>query len=255
MIKSKYLNLLWILGLYTMSCNLPYTQKKIIKIQDGDFYKIGSIFKDSLFHGEVKILDSNNNFIGYSYYSYGIKNGPEVFFYSGKIISDSFNYLNGYEDGFAYKFDTLGKLQYRSQYFRGIPSGSTTVYSKTGAIKDYYFSNLDGEYLYRITPINDSVFKEKGKLINFQISPINSDGKNKILLSLYLLDNPFIKTHYAIAVLDENKKIIESHRIVSKELFFQKELEPLGIREKYAIVYYQFNSSKGRDDLIVQEIE
>lgn len=236
-------------------CNKPKSINNLTIIKENGYTFIGKCDKDSLFEGKVLIFDSLNNNIGYSTYLNGIKNGSELLYHKQNIKSDSINYYYGYKDGFAYKYDSLGNLQFRVQYYRGIPYGSTTVYNKSGAITDYYFSNLDGKSLYRIKPLNDSVYKESGKVINFQISPINTDGKNKLLLSLYLLDNPFFKTHYAIGVLDEHNNIIKSESIVSKVSFIQMELNPLSSNEKYAIIYYHFNSAKGRDDMIIHFIE
>ena len=215
----------------------------------------GHFIKDSLFHGLVKIFDSSGNYLGYSNYYYGIENGPHVLFSKNNVKTDSLNFKYGLENGYAYKYDSSGRLTFQVYYFRGLPSGSTCVYDESGNFLDYYFLDLDGDLIYSLTPINDSMLTEIGSPINLKVRSQNSGGINKNILMLYVLDIPFYKTHFEIAIVDRNDRIISSKKIITKDLFYQQELDSLVDDERYAIVFHRYNKAKGRDDLMIKIVE
>lgn len=214
----------------------------------------GKILKDSIFDGIVKYFDKENRNLGFSTFKYGLKNGPSVNYFQSGNKSDSINFKNGLEDGYAYKYDSLGRLLYETYYFNGLAVGGVTEFTQ-GKIREYYFMNFERRLIYSIKALSDSTYEEKGKEINaFMYSRSEGTG-NKNILFVYLIKPPYVKTHFEIAIFDKNRKILSSKEINSQIFFYEQIVEDLADGNKYGIIFYKYNRYKNKDDLVIRLIE
>lgn len=233
-----------------------FEKNKLIRINDEDgSYMEGEVIKDSIFHGVVKHFDNENNNIGYSNFKYGLKNGPSLAYFKSGIISDSVNYINGLENGFGYKYDSTGRLNFKSFYYHGMPIGHVFNYDEYGNVKEYHFNNFEKKRIYSIKILSDSTFQENGEEINASIYSRYEHGKLEYVVFLYLLNPPFYKNYYEIAVFNKNKKVIFSNRIETNQCFYEQVIEELPNGNSYGIVMHKFNSYKQKDDLVIRLIQ
>jgi len=237
------------------SCVNNKKNENIVRIKDSNgIISEGKLFADSLFNGRVKYFDSLNNYLGYSTFKYGIKEGVEVAYLKNGNLSDSSFYHNDKQNGFGYKYNGNGKLLYKTYYLNGRPFGHLFEYDTLGNISHYYFINFERKIIFESFK-KDSVEYQKGELIQANLySEINGDRQTDYLF-LYLLSFPYGQSHYEIAVLDSNNKIISSKRIISTECYYEQAIPSLPNGLKYAIVLHTYNFFKKKDDLKIKIIE
>ncbi|MDP4284776.1 MAG: hypothetical protein Q8891_10145 [Bacteroidota bacterium] len=228
---------------------------KIIRLKGPDgIISEGKYFEDSLFDGKVKYFDSLNEYLGYSTYRYGVKDGPEVSYFKNGKISDSSFYHDDLRNGFAYRYNKNGTLVYKSYYINDRPFGHLYEYDSLGRITHYYFINFERKIIFE-TFKKDTVDYAKGEEIQGNTYSEDAGQGDDDFLFLYLFANPFLKSHYEIGIVDSSKKIISSKLIYSKDCYYEQELKILPNGEKYAIILHTYNPYKKKDDLKIRIIE
>lgn len=230
------------------SCSNKRNIKRISYIKEG-YYEEGVCIKDSIFDGVVKRISLDGIYLGYSTYSYGILNGPYVNKFSNDVTKDSLTFKYGLRSGTGYKYDSLGRLVYKTSYYNDRVVGDTYDYYSNGTIKRYEFKNFEGlsDYIIKFT---DKDTLDYGDFPNYRCDTVTIDDKSKeIHLFLYLINLPNVKMHYEIAQVSQRKNIVWSKKIVSDAPFFETNLPLLSPDSNYAIVTHIFNKYKGRDDL------
>jgi hypothetical protein len=234
-----------------LSCK---TNKKYLEIKqdDGELAK-GAVINDSLFDGPVKYYDSLNNYLGFSIFKNGVENGLAVKYENG-VISDSLFFENGTKNGRAYKFNSKGKLIYECFYYNDRMVGGTTECDSNGSPIHYYFVSFEGEDIFQVK-YEDTTYWESGSPINAKVSNRLIDGKLKAQLFLYLFNPPSPPRHYEIAVLDSNRKIINSKKIDESNFFYETYLDTLPSTQSYAVVLHVFNKADKRNKLVISEIK
>ena len=241
--------------LMSSSCVDSEKNEVLLIFNKDSSYQKGSIFNDSLYHGVVNLYDKKNKNIGYTNFKYGLKNGPSVLYFDSGIISDSVNYINGLKNGYEFKYDSSGKLLFNCYYHQGLKLGHVIKYDVNGKISEYHFNGFEKRLLYSITQLSDSVFEERGEEINAIVYRTYEQNIEKVMLFLYILNPPYYKNHYEIAIFDTNKKMISSKKIISDHCFYEQELALLPRGNTYGIVMHKFNSYKLKDDLVIKLIQ
>lgn len=242
---------LFCLSILFISCASDSKTSK--KLQANGDYLVGTVRDDSVYNGIVKVYDKNNRYLGYRNYKYGLEDGVSVHYYRNGASDSSF-FSKGLKNGYAYKFDALHRLRHKNYYYNDRPLGHNYEYDSLGKLNGYYFTDFEGNVIYE-TKLIDSIPYEKGNLIEAVVNRKLIGTEEKEVLFLYLIDPPFVKTHYEIAILNEQKQIISSKRINAKNCFYEQELQNLPEGHSLAIVLHQFNSQKGKDDLKISVIE
>jgi antitoxin component YwqK of YwqJK toxin-antitoxin module len=234
------------------SCGMKNENRNVrIKKSDNVIYE-GKLLADSLLDGKVKDYDSSGNYFGYSTFRYGKKEGVEVRYFKNGRVSDSSFYHNDMQNGFAYKFDENGYLLYKSSYLNGVPFGHLFEYDSIGNIIHYYFINFEHQVIFELYKVNGEEYR-KGDEIQMNLFS-EYPSKNNFLF-LYLFASPFTPRHYEIGILDSNKKIVSSKKIISSECYYEQELIPLPKGYKYAVILHTYNSFKKRDDIAIEIVE
>jgi hypothetical protein len=234
------------------------TNKKnenVVRIKDPKgIISEGKLFADSLFNGKVKYYDSLDNYLGYSTFKYGIKEGVEVGYFNNGNVSDSSFYHDDMQNGFAYKYNRSGKLLFKTYYLNGRPFGHLLEYDSLGNVSHYYFINFERKIIFESYK-KDSVEYQKGELIQANLYSESNGDHQADYLFLYLFSSPYNQSHYEVAILDSNNKIISSKKIISTQCYYQQAIPNLPNGLKYAIVLHTYNSLKKKDDLKIKIIE
>ena len=262
--KFYFFQVLFIL-LFFNACSNNKKDKgnnKLVRITEhnGEI-KVGYIInRDSLFDGKVKYYTAKDIYYGYTNFEKGIANGPSVKYHNNGRISDSTTLKNGYINGMAFKFDTTGSLIYKCNYFQDRVLGHNYEYDSIGNISSYYFLDFEGNLLFdQKISVDNKGNKDTLQFGNLLYSRINRYQKNdsiKNKLFLYLMDPPFFKVRYEIAIVSEVGKIFSSKRIESDQCFYEIDLtENLENGKNEAIVYYVFNPGKQKEDLFISLIK
>jgi hypothetical protein len=254
MIKS--LPVLLLISIIIQSCTNS-GDRIIRKYEDGTIME-GLATKDSLFNGRVNCYDSiDNTLLWYSNYRYGIRNGVTVQYYKNGVISDSMFYQNGNTNGFAYKFDSSGKLLYKVFYVNNRLVGHTYDYDSTGEVSDYTFTDFDDDILFYSWREKDGSFYtyNSPSYIDSKIYQYSDNGIKKYGLLLYLLSPPGMKSHYELAIRNQQNQILSSAVIDSSNCFYEQPLDSLSNGNQYAIVFHEYNTYKKRDDVYIRGIE
>jgi len=246
---------LFIINLFFLFSCSNKNHEKFVRIKDSKGIVLkGKVFADSLFDGKVKYYDILNNYLGYSTYKYGKKEGVEVSYFKNGKISDSSFYHNNMRNGFGFKYNENGKLSYKSYYLNDRPFGHLYEYDTMGNVTHYYFINFERKIIFE-TFKEDSIEYCKGEQIQANVFSESTSNNQIDHLFLYLFSSPFSKRHYEVAILDSNNKILLSKKIISSGCYYEQPIPDLPNGNKYAIILRTYNPYKKRDDLGIKIIE
>jgi antitoxin component YwqK of YwqJK toxin-antitoxin module len=240
-----------------LGCNNSNKLKNVQIFKNGELLK-GYVISDSIFIGKVNHYDSSSNvYLGFSTYKSGVEEGDFVNYYIGENYSDSGSLEHGVINNYVYRKDSVGHLTYKSNFYNGKRIGGVIQYDSLKRVSNYYFFNFEGDIIYQCfkTQFNDSTFRDIGELVNVSLNELFVEGNKKMCLFLYILDHPYLKTSYELAVIDKGDKILQSKPINSKNCFYEAVLDTLPVDQNYAISLHTYNSFKKRDDLKIIALE
>lgn len=204
-----------------------------IVYENEKYYEEGHFFKDSLFHGIVRIYNMDGRYTGYTNYSYGVENGVFVNKFSNGLTKDSGLIKNGLMENWAYKFDSVGHLVYKCYYYHGLHFGPNYLF-RNGKIKKFWFLNLEAEEIYSLD-YNKNDTLEYGDFPCYKMKLMEINGSKKVGIRLYLISTPETDIDYEIGIVKE-KKILKSNKIFSDDFFYESNLDMPASGESYAII-------------------
>lgn len=227
---------------------------KIKSISNNFFYEKGYCIEDSIFHGIVNRYDHNDNYLGFATYRYGMKNGIYINKYENGVTKDSVIFKSDQKNGFSFSFDTSGKISYKVNFINDRPVGDSYFYDSKGRVKEYGFRDFEGSFIYYLEFVNNEPFSS-GKLINYKLDTINTDGHgNKLHVFAYLIRPPDLKIHYKIGKVHE-QQILSSEEISDHDIYFESLLDLLPEDQSYALIVSIFNAAKGKHDIEVYMLQ
>lgn len=253
--KGMTVKYLFIINLLFLTSCMNEDLQKTTRIKgENGIISEGKVFRDSLFDGQVKYYDTLNNYLGYSTFKYGIKEGIEVWYFNNGKVSDSLLYHNNMKNGFASNYNEKGIIKYKSHYLNDRPFGPIYEYDSIGKISHYYFTNFERKIIFESVK-KDSIEFHRGEMIQANIYTSFDGVKEKEFIFLYLFSSPFITSHYEIGILNSEKEILSSNRILSQDCYYEQELKDLPNGNKYAIILHTYNPLNQKDDLGIRVIE
>ncbi|HEY8400328.1 MAG TPA: hypothetical protein VIK89_03650 [Cytophagaceae bacterium] len=240
---------IWILGVCLISCDT----EAIIRRQLAGEILEGKMVTDSSFHGKVNAYSLNGKYLGYTNYWNGYMEGASVRIHANGLISDSITYKDNCKNGYAYKFDTLGRLEYKMYYFYDKAMGPLYQYDKNNRVVNYAFLSFDGGLIFQYVFHNgEHLFQ--GDILNVRVNKVIDEGDIKDVLFLYLVYPPSLRTRYELGILDSSNTITSSSKIEG-ECFYMTVLDSLPIGYSYALLHFTFNEVKNKEDLEIAKLE
>lgn len=184
-------------------------------------------------------------------------NGVSTYYYPNEIPKISSSYSFGHKNGLNIYFDTTGKKLYSDYYYFDLTVGPVIYYDTNGSPQRFFFANLQNETLFYIYYDNwKGIASIHDKIINYVTNSIEEDGKNEIQILMYLPKPPRFNFEYSL--FKWNKMLPREYKLVTKLTnqlpFISFRVPILPNQEEYAIGLNVYDSILKKQTLIYKDL-
>lgn len=194
----KYLYILLFI-FSTSSCN----NSKPSKLKIGNQIIESHFTKDSLFEGETRFYSESGNIQSKMFFTNGMPNGVCINYYSNGKVKDSSLYKVGYQEGYHYVYDSLGKIVYCDFYLHDHLIGDRKYY-ENGLISNYSFFDYEGRLLYGCDYDSIGVKLFWGDILNVGVNSIHYNDTLKSRIFIYFIKPEKIEIDYTLGFIDSS---------------------------------------------------
>lgn len=237
---------------YILSCNKRKEKRRVFS----GYYVISDFVNDTIFNGDTKFFDLDDNLLSKVQYNNGIKEGIEINYYKNGRVRSSYVFNKGIRKGKFLVNDSVGNILQEGMFFDGEKIGYRYSYLN-GKLSTFSSFGLNDTLLFSVKyDTNSNPIAYKGSPINIDFTPNDNHQEESYYLQLGVIKPPRMNINYFLGISNiETKEEKRLCMLNSDKYIFDTILPTPNAKWQYIIISEVSDFKKGFKEITILPIE